>query len=165
MPTGLQRHSLRRRGVTFCWKTKSSVSSCLFVSARLGSQLCVFGVNVCLKQKTSCKTDSFLESTLLCLCTNHKMRYPRLIPSFSSYLCWHDKAGLAGKRANFELNPHGSSDRQSSACTRQPLRPGCWRKSKQDHVLSYRSYYYPKEAPEQNRQKRKLGILTSKKWL
>lgn len=50
------------------------------------------------------KNDRFLERTLLCCCTEHKMCYPHLIPSFMVSVMTRGpsrkKAGLAGRRAN-----------------------------------------------------------------
>ena len=54
------------------------------------------------------RNDSFLESTLLCRCSESKMCYAHLIPSFlvSVLTCvLPGEAGLAGEQANFRAKP------------------------------------------------------------
>lgn len=121
MPTGLLRSSLRRRGAAFWWKTKSRecvILSVCFCSARFSTTVCIRCQRPFVAEdllQNALKNDRFLERTLLCSCTKHKMCYPRLIPSFLvSVMTWgpSHKAGLVGRRANFGLNPGCFSQRR-----------------------------------------------------
>lgn len=94
------------------------ILSVCFCSASFPTTVCIWCQRLFVAEdllQNTLKNDRFLEHTLLCCCTEHKMCYPHLIPSFLlSVMTWglSHKAGLVGRRANFGLNPHCFSQRR-----------------------------------------------------
>lgn len=82
------------------------ILSVCFCSACFPTTVCIWCRRLSVAEdllQNTLKNDRFLERTLLCCCTEHKMCYPHLIPSFMVSVMTRgpsQKAGLVGRRAN-----------------------------------------------------------------
>lgn len=94
------------------------ILSVCFSSACFPTTLCIWCQRLFVAEdllQNTLKNDRFLECTLLCCCTKHKMCYPHLIPSIPVSVMTRGlspKAGLVGRQGNFGLNPHSVSQRR-----------------------------------------------------